>query len=150
LNYPIDYIDFIYIDFASNRRQYNLVYNDTKTGDIIQAIVVSNRSINNSYGFVYRRVALPNQTYTESKDVLGSYWSLYEISDYYGMTNYNLNYSFTPAEISAAEVCTFSSERFEIGMIYNNNPSRMGSKDYCMSRKIFIKNLSSNRTNFLG
>lgn len=140
----------MYIDFATNRRQYNLVYNDTITGDIIQAIVISNRSINNSYGYIYKRVALPNQTNIDNKDVRSNYWNLYEISDYYGMSNYNLNYSFTPAEISAAEICSFSSQKFEIGMIYNSNPSRRGSKDYCMSRKVFIKNLQSNRINFLG
>lgn len=140
----------MYIDFATNRRQYNLVYNDTITGDIIQAIVISNRSINNSYGYIYKRVALPNQTNIDNKDVRSNYWNLYEISDYYGMSNYNLNYSFTPAEISAAEICSFSSQKFEIGMIYNSNPSRRGSKDYCMSHKVFIKNLQSNRINFLG
>lgn len=140
----------MYIDFASNRRQYNLVYNDSKTGDIIQAIVVSNKSINNSYGYVYKRVALPNQTFTESSKVLESYWSLYEIADYYGMMSYNLNYTFTPVEIAAVEMCSVSSKKFEVAMIYNNNPSKSGSKDYCMTRKLFIKNASNNRTVFLG
>ncbi len=78
------------------------MYNDTRTGDIIQAIVVRNQSINNSFGYVYKRIALPNQTYTESSDVLESYWGLYEIADCYGMMSANLNYSFTPVEISAA------------------------------------------------
>ncbi len=35
-------------------------------------------------------------------------------------------------------------------MIYNNSPSKAGSKDYCMTRKIFLKNASNNRTKLVG